>query len=200
MIADEFSCSVVGLDYTPEYIRTARVLTHMIGLSDKVVFQEGNALHLPFENQSFEVVWTQHAQMNIANKEQFYAEIQRVLKPGGRFLYYDIFSADQGKIYYPVPWAEHPQNSHLITHEEVTSYFIASEYRREITENHTQRAIADLNAALEQAYSGNAPSLGLNILMQQSTGEKLTNLLKCLSKQKIEVHAGIYAKNDSRLS
>lgn len=46
---------------------------------------QGDATARPFEDNSSELVWTQYAQMNIGDKEGFYAETNRVLKPGGYF-------------------------------------------------------------------------------------------------------------------
>jgi len=197
MLADVFGCTVTGIDYTAEYIRAARALTQMLGLADKVEFQEADARQLPFEDYSFDVVWTQHAQMNIADKVKFYAEIQRVLQPGGKFVYYDIFGTDEEAIYYPVPWAEVPENSYLITHAMVAGYFPDEHYQLEYNEDHTQQAMDFLRSSLDKISSGEAPQLGLNLLMRESTREKLGNLLKCLSEGKVEVYAGIYLKNSS---
>ena len=47
-------------------------------------FQQGDALAIPLADKSFPRVWTQHSSMNIADKQQLYREIHRVLRPGGR--------------------------------------------------------------------------------------------------------------------
>ncbi len=190
MLADEFGCQVTGIDYTAAYIVTAKALTEMVGLSDKVRFVEGTALNLPFETESFDVVWTQHAQMNIADKAQMYAEIQRVLKKGGPFMYYDIFQGDNPGLTFPVPWAEEAEQSHLMRHESLSPYFPAEHWVQKFTESHTQNAIN----ALEKVKSGPPPKLGLNLLMRDSTKVKLGNLLQALKDNQVEVHAGIYLK------
>src|ERR1044072_7840615 len=92
LLADEFDCDVTGIDITEDYIRTAIKLSDLTGLQHKNHFVHGNVLSLPFENNSFDAVLTQHVQMNIADKKTFYAEIARVLKTGGRFVYYDILT------------------------------------------------------------------------------------------------------------
>ena len=75
----------------------------MVGLSAKVEFIQGSALEIPFPDGSFDVVWTQHAQMNIADKRGFYSEMTRVLKPGGRLVLHDILQGEGGEPYYPLP-------------------------------------------------------------------------------------------------
>ena len=102
-IAVEHGCSVVGIDLTYEYIDVANTLTELVNLTDKVLFKQGSALELPFPSETFDVVWTEHAQMNIADKEQFYGELGRVLKPNGRLVFHDIFFGTASNPYYPNP-------------------------------------------------------------------------------------------------
>jgi ubiquinone/menaquinone biosynthesis C-methylase UbiE len=71
----------------------------------------------PFEDSSFDVVWTQHAAMNIADKPRLYAEISRVLRPGGSLALYDILAGPGGTPHFPVPWAREPSHSFLIAPE-----------------------------------------------------------------------------------
>ena len=78
-------------------------------------FEVADALSLPFPDARFDVAWTQHVQMNIADKDRFLAEIFRVLVPGGRLALYDILQGPGGEVAYPMPWASHPSMSHLAT-------------------------------------------------------------------------------------
>ena len=90
VLSDEYHCHVTGIDLSHEYIRTAKGLSDLVGLQDSTRFIQSNALELPFENGSFDVVWTQHVQMNIRHKLKFYSEIERVLASHGTFIYLSL--------------------------------------------------------------------------------------------------------------
>ena len=79
-----YGCRVSGVDLTGEFVRIAETLTQLTGLVGRVDYRQGSALDLPFEDTSFDVVWSQNVAMNIADRGRFYAEMHRVLKPGGK--------------------------------------------------------------------------------------------------------------------
>jgi len=82
-LAHTYGCRVDGIDLTPELIETGLLLTKRCKLTDRVVLRLGNALELPYSDQTFDVVWCQNVTMNIADKAGFLAGVYRVLKPGG---------------------------------------------------------------------------------------------------------------------
>jgi ubiquinone/menaquinone biosynthesis C-methylase UbiE len=86
-LAAECSCRVAAIDLTPNFVEAARVLTARCGLSERIEFQQANALALPFEDGTFDHVWSYAVtmNMNIADKEGLGREVARLLKPGGRF-------------------------------------------------------------------------------------------------------------------
>ena len=68
---------MTGIDLTEDFCRVARTLTKLVELSSKVRFRNGNALAMPFQDRSFDVVLLQHATMNIADKKQLYRSQRR---------------------------------------------------------------------------------------------------------------------------
>src|SRR5262245_40057920 len=84
-LAHRFGCRVDGIDLTPELVETGRALTERCKLAERVVLQVGNALELPYPDQTFDVVWCQNVTMNIADKAGLLAGVYRVLKRGGLF-------------------------------------------------------------------------------------------------------------------
>ncbi len=57
--------------------------------------------------------------MNIANKGRLYAEIRRVLRPGGRMAMHEFLAGPVSPIHFPVPWARNPGLNNLRPAEEV---------------------------------------------------------------------------------
>src|SRR6516165_8821750 len=104
-LAHTYGCRVDGIDVTPELIETGRVLTKRCNLADRVTLRRGNALDLPYSDQTFDVVWCQNVAMNIADKDGLFAGVYRVLKPGGLFTSTEYSVGPGGDIIFPVPWA-----------------------------------------------------------------------------------------------
>ena len=104
-LAHTYACRVDGIDLTPELIETGRVLTKRCKLADHVALRVGNALELPYSEQTFDVVWCQNVAMNIADKAGLFAGVYRVLKPGGLFTSTEYFVGPGGDIIFPVSWA-----------------------------------------------------------------------------------------------
>ena len=82
LLSAERRARVTGVDPAPGYIELAQALCARSRIS--VDPRLANALDLPFAEASFDVIWTQHAAMNIADRPRLYGEIRRVLRPGGR--------------------------------------------------------------------------------------------------------------------
>jgi SAM-dependent methyltransferase len=62
--------------------------------TDGVVFQQGDAEHLPFETNAFDAVINVEASHCYPNFPRFLEEVARVLRPGGHFLYADFRFAE----------------------------------------------------------------------------------------------------------
>lgn len=117
--ANAFGCQVTGIDLTEEYVDVAAMLTERCGLGDRVNFKCANALDLPFGDSSFDVVWCLNVTMNIEDRTGFYAEVRRVLKPGGQFALSELGEGIGGDPYYPLPWAREPSYSFLVTPDDL---------------------------------------------------------------------------------
>lgn len=79
-----------ALDLNPVAIQFCQEHHHRNGLT----FQQGDAEHLPFERDTFDAVINVEASHCYPNFSKFLAEVARVLKPGGHFLYADFRFTD----------------------------------------------------------------------------------------------------------
>jgi len=76
---------VTGLDISPEFLTYAEGIVAEAGLSDLVSFQEGDVRKLPFEDSTFDWVWSSCCVGYAAALEPLSSvrELARVVRPGG---------------------------------------------------------------------------------------------------------------------
>jgi arsenite methyltransferase len=80
---------VTGIDMTLEMLEKARAAANEMGVTF-IEFVEGEAEHLPFEDETFDVVISNGVIDLIPDKDAVFAELHRVLVPGGRLQIADV--------------------------------------------------------------------------------------------------------------
>ncbi len=137
-LAETVGCHVTGIDITQAFCDAATTLSGWVGLSDRVDFRQGDATSLPFDDAMFDAAMTIHVTMNIAAKDKVFAEARRVVKPGGRFVAYDVLQGEGGDVQYPVPWAREPSISHLATPDEMKALLTDAGFKILAVEDSTE--------------------------------------------------------------
>jgi SAM-dependent methyltransferase len=118
-LAAECGCRVAAIDLTPNFVDAARTLTARCRLAERIEFRQANALALPFQDGTFDHVWSYAVTMNIADKKALGCEVARVLKPGGRFSCNEIALGSGGSPVFPLAWADDEVSSFLVSPAEM---------------------------------------------------------------------------------
>lgn len=125
-LAELTGCTITGVDLTPEFCEVATALSEWTGLSDRTRFLVGDATATGLPDGAVDAALTVHVSMNISDKPALCAEAFRVLRPGGRFVVYDVLQGEGGDLHYPVPWAHDSSTSFLATPEEMRGLLSAA--------------------------------------------------------------------------
>ena len=107
--------TVTGIDLTPEFVETARTLSDRVGLGDRIEFLATAVESMSLDDGSFDAAAMVHVGMNVPDKSVVFAEVHRVLRPGGRFAIYEQVRTGEGDLPYPLPWAEDERSSFVET-------------------------------------------------------------------------------------
>jgi sarcosine/dimethylglycine N-methyltransferase len=121
-LAHTHGCRIEAIDLTPEFVDAAARLDRLCGIADRITVRQGSVTDLPYDDQSFDLVWCQNVTMNVADKPGMFAEAYRVLVPGGRYTFSHAAQGPAGDPYFPLPWAREASYSHLGTPEEILGW------------------------------------------------------------------------------
>lgn len=191
LLAKRYGSAVTVLDLTEAFCRAGEALTAWTHLTDRVTFVQGSALDMPFPDASFDLVWTQHAAMNIADKPRLYTEIHRVLRPGGSFALFDVLAGPNQPLHFPVPWAGDPTYSFLLSPDEVRAAVTAAGFAER-----AWRTGAELQATFEQAPAPTTVTSHLNpgVIMGADAEARMANIMRNTKEGRVTTGMGIFER------
>ena len=172
LLAAEHGCRVTAVDFTVEYCDTARWLNGLVHLQDRIDVIEGDVTDLPFPDASFDLVVSQHVQMNIADKTRLYSEARRVLRVGGHLAIWDVTAGSHQPLVFPVPWADVPERSHLITSDELATALRNAGFTLDVWQDLTEFTVE----AMAPILAAPVDPLGLQLVVPDIK-TKVANLL-----------------------
>jgi ubiquinone/menaquinone biosynthesis C-methylase UbiE len=179
LIAAERGARVAAVDLSAEYCDVARWLNDAVGLGDMIDVLTADVTELPFDDASFDVVFSQHVQMNVADKGRLYAEARRVLAPGGRLALWDVTAGAGGPIHLPVPWATSREQSHLVTPERLAELLGEAGFAT----NHWNDLTGPAQQAMRDFLAAEPSPLGLHVFVADFPA-KAANLVRNLSEDR----------------
>jgi sarcosine/dimethylglycine N-methyltransferase len=183
-LSRRFGCQVIGVDLSPSFVHAAALLTDRTDQADRIRFQVGDVLALPFPPASFDAIWTQHVAMNIADRPALYASFRKVLKKGGMLALYDVVWTDpKPDLIYPVPWAETPDTSFLLTAEETRQTLLTAGFQPLHWIDATDQALAWLSQPRPEV----AGSTNLSLVMGPRFPGMAANLARNLRESRVGV-------------
>jgi ubiquinone/menaquinone biosynthesis C-methylase UbiE len=185
-VADRFGCRVTAVDLTDDYCDAARWLNRLVGLDHRIAVHRGDVTELPFATAAYQVVFSQHVQMNIADKHRLYREARRVLADGGLIAVWDIVSGERDEPDYPLPWADDPRLSHLVTSSQLRGTIEASQFEIVQWNDLTEPAATAMQAILTMPPNPLGPHV-----FNTNFGEKMKNLTIGLSDGRLRAVQGI---------
>jgi SAM-dependent methyltransferase len=189
LLASELGCRVDCLDRSPDYCAGALLLNRLTGLDARIAVHSGSALELPFPDDAFDVVWMQNVGMNIADKRRLYAEIFRVLRPGGRFAFQEMAAGNLAPSYFPLPWASDPADHFLVSAGEMEALLGECGFVAELFEDSSD---AHLSRTIANATPAAAGQLGLAVFVDD-LAKKAGNARRSLEEGQVRLVRGVFA-------
>lgn len=191
-LAAEYGCNVTGVDLVEEYCEAATLLTRELGLSDHVEFRCADISELPFDDSTYDVVWSQHVMMNIEDKHRLFLEVRRVLRPAGVFAFFEICSGSLEPPHFPVPWAT-DQSIHFPISGETLQSLMKEAFQEHEWRDVSAESLDWYKRTVDkgtQPQSGEHRALGLDLLMGPATRRKMANVVRNLEEDRIRVVQG----------
>lgn len=192
----ETGCTVTGIDLSDEYIDTAERLTQLLNMQEHVKFQACSATALPFNDNSFDGVWSIQMNMNVEDKLLWLQEVYRALKSGCRAVLYEVCGHKNTPVHFPVPWAQDSSMSYLIPPEPFRDVITAAGFEIEVWNDKTdlaQKAFANMN---EPKGEPQLPELGVHMLVGHDILTKAYNLRRNLDEQRVSLIETVAMKPD----
>lgn len=186
-LSKETGCRVTGIDLSDTYIDTAERLTQLLDMQEQVKFHACSALELPFEDSSFDGVWSLQMNMNVEDKRSWLKETYRVIRPGGRAILYEVCGNKNMPVHFPVPWAQDSSMSFLVPPAIFRDLITSAGFEVEVWNDKTplaQKAFANMS---EPEGEPTLPILGVYMLVGEDIQTKAYNLRRNLEEQRVSL-------------
>ena len=142
-LAARFGAHVTAVEPTARFRDACAELNRRAGLADAVRTVDGSATQLPVADASMDVAWMQAVAISVANKRAMADELRRVLRAGGRLAFFDSYARGGDELHFPLPWADGPEASFVVSAGELRSIFEAAGFEV-VVWNEQEGALAEI--------------------------------------------------------
>jgi sarcosine/dimethylglycine N-methyltransferase len=197
-LAAEYGATVVGLDLTEEFCLAATTLTELVGLADRVTFRYGDALAIPFEDGRFDAVWSQNSIMNVPDHSRLFAEMHRVLVPGGTLALEAVFAGPVEGVILPTFWASAPELNFLMAPAVARALLGTAGFREVLWQDTTADTLEHARRRRPPAPAPEAaPALGRDTIVLEDVARKIENAVRNLEQERIVTVRAVLRRDET---
>ena len=193
-LSHHIGCNVTGVDLSNEYIDAAQRLTQLFDMQERVKFHAASALELPFDDNSFDGVWSIQMGMNVEDKLSWLKEMYRVVKPNGRAVLYEVCANKNTPVYFPVPWAQNSSISFLVKPDAFREVITTAGFDIDVWHDKTDLAQKAFAHMKEPVGDPELPELGVHLLVGNDILTKAYNLSRNLNEERVSLIEAVAVK------
>ncbi|WP_435362031.1 SAM-dependent methyltransferase [Haloarchaeobius sp. DFWS5] len=193
-LATEFGCHVVGVDLTGEFCRAAEELTRLVDLDDRVSFRHTDPLDLPFDDDTFDVVFLQDLAADVEYKARLADELARVLRPSGRLAVHEVLAGSVEPLRAPMPLAENGAVGSLVQPETFVETMADAGFEADRWLDATVEAIEWYHSVVERVESTGDDGLppGFEHVVREDFSSVCRTMWRNADEDRARVYYGVF--------